>query len=656
MRKKKTPRRVSRHSLLRMKALWMSLAFVWDYCYDTNAEERTETLEINGIVENIAAMEDVSDVCYGSYKVLNADGTFSAYQEMETEKQTFTGELYTTWTYDYDLNDYSFVLDSSSVILGAVLSWTDRDGNEKISGMKAEENFFDNSPDELVWGVGPYSVEPYGGTMGYKRYEGMPGGSIQGLKFILLNTDNSITYVDAQLTDEDGNNTSLYATKVINDGQTDANGDFYGFYLDSAYIDRDDIHIEGHINIPAVENLYYDINRVRLAGVDLLNYAVYYDEAGNVVDNPVTGANTRMVIDAPRDETTRSVGLLQVRMYPYKDPGFTDLSEEYGGKLFTYTIYADAKPTCDNGQLSISSDTLTLDDFLNSYRQGIEILDANGNPAIYYTRTRKSDNSVTNTYVKNVSDSSETMFMDLLFDKNGNFEGNWDAVYAYQTTNYVYNYTLFPSSGTYNITLRASGYKPVHLTVEKPEEEPEPTTTLKKQTINGVKSSYAKAMGKTVTLNARTSGNGKISYKSSNTKIAKVTSKGKVTFVKPGQTKITITAAKTATYSKATKSVTIKVKPKKVTLKSAKSNAKKKIPLKWKKGSGITKYQISYSTNKNFKKSKTKTVTVAKDKKSKTIKGLKSGKKYYIRMRAYKKTSSGKVYGNYSKVKKVSVK
>ncbi|MCR4690118.1 MAG: fibronectin type III domain-containing protein [Lachnospiraceae bacterium] len=46
-------------------------------------------------------------------------------------------------------------------------------------------------------------------------------------------------------------------------------------------------------------------------------------------------------------------------------------------------------------------------------------------------------------------------------------------------------------------------------------------------------------------------------------------------------------------------------------------------------------YQISYSTNKKFKKSvKKKTVKSAK-KKSLTIKKLKKGKTYYFRVRAY---------------------
>ena len=51
----------------------------------------------------------------------------------------------------------------------------------------------------------------------------------------------------------------------------------------------------------------------------------------------------------------------------------------------------------------------------------------------------------------------------------------------------------------------------------------------------------------------------KVTYKSSNSKIAKVDSKGKITAVKKGKCTITVTAAGTTSYSKATKTVSVTV-------------------------------------------------------------------------------------------------
>ena len=89
-------------------------------------------------------------------------------------------------------------------------------------------------------------------------------------------------------------------------------------------------------------------------------------------------------------------------------------------------------------------------------------------------------------------------------------------------------------------------------------------------------------------------------------------------------------------------------------LSSAKNSKSKSIALKWKKVSGAKGYEIQYSTKKNFKKnSKTKTTKKVKY----TIKSLKKKKTYYVRVRAYKTDASGnKVYGAWSKAKKVTIK
>ncbi|MCD8018267.1 MAG: fibronectin type III domain-containing protein [Clostridiales bacterium] len=78
-------------------------------------------------------------------------------------------------------------------------------------------------------------------------------------------------------------------------------------------------------------------------------------------------------------------------------------------------------------------------------------------------------------------------------------------------------------------------------------------------------------------------------------------------------------------------------------LTNVKSSKSKKITVAWKKKSGVSGYQIQYSTNKNFT-SNIKTKKVAgTSKKRYTRSGLKSGKTYYVRIRTYK-TVSGKTY------------
>lgn len=98
-----------------------------------------------------------------------------------------------------------------------------------------------------------------------------------------------------------------------------------------------------------------------------------------------------------------------------------------------------------------------------------------------------------------------------------------------------------------------------------------------------------------------------------------------------------------------TKKVTAPGSPK---ITSAKNNKKKTISLSWKKISGTTGCEIQYSTNKKFKKAKSKTTTKTKL----VIKKLKAKKTYYFRVRAYVLDGNKKVYSKWSKIKKVKVK
>ncbi len=104
-------------------------------------------------------------------------------------------------------------------------------------------------------------------------------------------------------------------------------------------------------------------------------------------------------------------------------------------------------------------------------------------------------------------------------------------------------------------------------------------------------------------------------------------------------------------------------KVKKPTVKKAKilkvkSKKKKTATVTFKKLNKIDGYYLEYSLKKTFKGAKTK--KIKKNAKKCTIKKLKSNKKYFFRIRAYKKYTvngvSKTAYGAYSAVKKVKVK
>ncbi len=100
-----------------------------------------------------------------------------------------------------------------------------------------------------------------------------------------------------------------------------------------------------------------------------------------------------------------------------------------------------------------------------------------------------------------------------------------------------------------------------------------------------------------------------------------------------------------------------KLKLKKTDVKTLKSNKKKQLTLTWSPVNDASGYLIKYSTSDKFSEKTTKSATISKQNTTKkTVKNLKSGKKYFVKIRAYKTVSGAKVYGSYSKALSVKVK
>ena len=146
------------------------------------------------------------------------------------------------------------------------------------------------------------------------------------------------------------------------------------------------------------------------------------------------------------------------------------------------------------------------------------------------------------------------------------------------------------------------------------------------------------------------------SYVSSDTSVATVSANGTVTPVGCGRTVITITTTGNKAYNPATATVTVTVKPTKGIISSLKSTAKGKLTVGYKKQSpNADYYQIRYGRAGDYT---TKTIknTSARTGKS-TIKGLQSGKKYFIKVRGVKVLEDGtRLYGAWSVTKNAVTK
>ena len=112
------------------------------------------------------------------------------------------------------------------------------------------------------------------------------------------------------------------------------------------------------------------------------------------------------------------------------------------------------------------------------------------------------------------------------------------------------------------------------------------------------------------------------------------------------------TTEEQTTSEKSTETAKVK-KPKAPSSVKLKNTKDKKLTIKWGKVKGVKGYEIQYSLNKSFTKSKKTKLSSGT---SLTVKNLKK-KKYYVRVRAYTKDSNGKkVYSKWSSVKKIKIK
>ncbi len=233
----------------------------------------------------------------------------------------------------------------------------------------------------------------------------------------------------------------------------------------------------------------------------------------------------------------------------------------------------------------------------------------------------------------------------------------WEGEELIQGVDYLLSYENNKQAGTAQAVVTGSGY--FSGTVRKPFLIKKAAVPGKKQAAIRGTAKYNKSYGAKpfqLKVSSTAGSKGTLKYSSDNKKVAEVSAKGKVKVKATGTAMITVKLSSTEYTAKDFK-IKIQVKPSKVKLSSVKSKKKKQASVTWKKLSskqGITGYRIAYSTNKKFKSYKK--VDVKKSAKSATLKKLKSKKKYYVKVCAYKKVGKTKLYGAWSKVKQLKIK
>lgn len=154
-----------------------------------------------------------------------------------------------------------------------------------------------------------------------------------------------------------------------------------------------------------------------------------------------------------------------------------------------------------------------------------------------------------------------------------------------------------------------------------------------------------------------------ISYKTSNPKVATVSSKGLVTIKGLGAANITVKAAETNNYKSDTLTVDLHIDLKKPKLK-VKRVGRSAVKLSWTKVPGTNGYRILAGTVSNVRKDKKNKDLIRYDYKEKLKKtsakkrsavhrNLKRGSAYVYMVQAYRKVGKKTVYGQFSEEKVV---
>lgn len=169
------------------------------------------------------------------------------------------------------------------------------------------------------------------------------------------------------------------------------------------------------------------------------------------------------------------------------------------------------------------------------------------------------------------------------------------------------------------------------------------------------------ASGKTKTrgaplfsLGAKCTSGGKLTYKSGNTRIATVSSKGNILVKSVGTTTITITAAATTNYNGATKKITIKVLPKGTSLSGLSNSVAGRLAVAWRRNTTVDGYQVQYGIKSSFSGAKTYTV-FGNSRILAYFNGMVKGKTYYVRVRTFKKVSGTYYYSSWSAAKSLKI-
>lgn len=518
------------------------------YVEAIRAIEKNESCA-NQLLMIIGSLQNITGTAPAEYKILNGDGTLGAMvtetKELDLETSITTASVWGNYQISVEFGDGNADQPTTENMMGVIFETSD---GAKY-GMEHSENLWLRTG-EIAFAVEDGFVEPHGNTIEYQRHVDLPGKTITKITYLVK--DGADIVID---------NTNLLCKYLLADGQTISGAGETVVYADGA-------QMQMTRNIP-------DGSNYALASVTY---------GGQILTEGVDYTYENDVLTVKKTENT-GVGSYTLK---YTDASYEDISTSV---IFDSGLNAgDVK--IENNQLSVNSDDYTIADYLAA---------------------------VTGVTVDGVAQGGRKTSMETvtsaIFGEDGsvNFDAqiNGQAVFAKE------------EGSTYELALSAAGFPGVTASVRKladtfaleqaianakslkeakyssatwtalqkaladgeaalanpvVQAEVDAKTAQIQTAIKNLKASTFKlsatsgtlyTKGTTsVSLKVTTNLSGSVSWKSSNTKVASVSSKGVVTAKAAGTATITASLkGKTASYKVTVKNPSLKLAKTSATIK-----------------------------------------------------------------------------------------
>ncbi len=379
-----------------------------------------------------------------------------------------------------------------------------------------------------------------------------------------------------------------------------------------------------------------------------LSLALVFAAAGTAY-----GAVSKKTSQAVKTETSETTKASEKTSTTAKDEAnakteTAEKIEQTGGGAGSGKAEPEPEPEPEPEKIDISNFTVSLESYFESVT-GKEIMpvitSVSGRVTVKLPTETKTDDTKTTTVSKDISFEPEEC------------EVKYYRIHSYSEEKYE-EVTKITSAGDYRIVVTPKD-------TEAYEGEAVCLFSVmgKPQKLTIAKAKYSLTFGDDAPLlSPKADGDGTgFTFYTSDSSILKVSADGQTKILRPGRAIVTIYTAGTTLSQQAKIQVIFEIGPQKTLWNTAKMKKQASAgKLTWQKQTGVTKYEILYGTSKSFAKSKTKTKTVKGSLTRATLKNLKKGKTYYVKIRALTETTDTREYkrtmtGAWSAVYKISV-